>query len=472
MQKVNEELLRTDLMSLLGGKTVIKPNDLISPPKPPNLINFQNNDDWNNNEKLPELRSEEVNEIMNTPPVWLVRWGITTVFILLISILAISHFVAYPDRVNAGFVIQANTQPKAVKSETAGYLDLLSVEDGQRVHKGEMLGIIHNEGSLGEVLALESYLSTIQEAIRDNQNLNIPLREIPDLNRLGELQKSFQNFASLLMDSRSYQPKGTFQSKRTLLRTESQRMDDIERNLQLQRNLQLNELEQAESDLSKKQRLFEKGLIAENEVLQAKSLILSKRQALQQTENGLTNHRLSALQKEQEIVDADFTVEQQNNKLVQSISVMQSEIKEWKRKYLLMAPLAGKVVFDKTIEENQFYAAGSDFFLIQPDTDGYYGELKLGQFNSGKVKEGQQVQMKLKAYPYEQFGLVSASIEHISALPSDSAFHVRIKLPSPLVTDMGEVITSQNGLTGTAEIITEDMTLLQRFFSELNKLRK
>lgn len=43
------------------------------------------------------LRSEEVQEIIATPPAWLVRWGITIVFILICLVLFLSFLIKYPD---------------------------------------------------------------------------------------------------------------------------------------------------------------------------------------------------------------------------------------------------------------------------------------------------------------------------------------------------------------------------------------
>ena len=52
--------------------------DLIHTPPPPVRPHGGNGGSGGGNH-LPELRSSEVNEVLSTPPSWLVRWG-TTVF--------------------------------------------------------------------------------------------------------------------------------------------------------------------------------------------------------------------------------------------------------------------------------------------------------------------------------------------------------------------------------------------------------
>ena len=44
-----------------------------------------------------ELRSEEVQEVMGQIPAWIVRWGITLLFVVVLALLVGSYFFIYPD---------------------------------------------------------------------------------------------------------------------------------------------------------------------------------------------------------------------------------------------------------------------------------------------------------------------------------------------------------------------------------------
>ena len=48
-----------------------------------------------------ELRSEEVQEVMSHVPVWILRWGITVLFCIVIILLIGSYLFKYPDVVEA-----------------------------------------------------------------------------------------------------------------------------------------------------------------------------------------------------------------------------------------------------------------------------------------------------------------------------------------------------------------------------------
>ena len=83
----SEKLLRTNLMELLGGKgmgitdDLLKQEIIVPPTMPPVINNHGNN---GNDGRMPELRSSEVNEVLSKPPAWLIRWGITVFFFVLV----------------------------------------------------------------------------------------------------------------------------------------------------------------------------------------------------------------------------------------------------------------------------------------------------------------------------------------------------------------------------------------------------
>ena len=51
------------------------------------------------------LRSEEVQEILGRPPRWLVRVGISIIFIVVIGLFVGSYFLKYPDILSASITV-------------------------------------------------------------------------------------------------------------------------------------------------------------------------------------------------------------------------------------------------------------------------------------------------------------------------------------------------------------------------------
>lgn len=84
-----------------------------------------------------------------------------------------------------------------------------------------------------------------------------------------------------------------------------------------------------------------------------------------------------------------------------------------------------------------------------------------------KVKTGQKVLIRLTAYPYEEYGLLPGTVMFAEANVADTNFQVSINLDHLLHTTTGKEIPAQPRLDGTAEIMTEDKSVLQRMFGWL-----
>jgi multidrug resistance efflux pump len=469
---VNEELLKTDLMKLLGGKESV-PFELKSvPPKPPNSLIYSNNGNFGEPEKLPELRSDGVNEIMALPPGWLLKWGITVFLLILLSVLAICNFVKYPDLVKGNLVILPDELPKSIVAHSDGKLEELWIEEEQEIKKGDLAGLIESTANYTEILQLDETVNILYSLVSQNEIEDIASIQLPLLFQLGDLQKPYQAFHDNYIHSKAFIKSGSVMNKRRVMNEEISTLGEIADNLKNQHALQGQEMNLAFEELKKRERIVAKGILPQMEVNTARANYLAKKLAYEQAKNSFSNHQLGKAQKKQELIETDFSITEQKNNLIQSLTVLKNDLETWKRRYLLYAPSDGKVVFTTTIEENQQIKNGQEICFVQPASSHFEGKMGMGQYNFGKVKENQKVIIKLSSYPYQQYGLVSGNIEKISTLPKDSLYQVIVKLPHPLITDSGEEIPFKTGMTASAEIITEDLSLLQRFFSEFRRIIK
>jgi multidrug efflux pump subunit AcrA (membrane-fusion protein) len=139
------------------------------------------------------------------------------------------------------------------------------------------------------------------------------------------------------------------------------------------------------------------------------------------------------------------------------------------RKYILTAPVDGKVVFIVPLQENQFMQAGKTIGFVNPADSRYYAQVTLPQSNFGKIALGQRVQLRIDAYPYQEFGFLEGKLSYISRVPSDSGFLANIELPGGLVTNYRKEVQFRSGLKSQALIITRNSRLLQRFYYTMVK---
>ncbi len=154
---------------------------------------------------------------------------------------------------------------------------------------------------------------------------------------------------------------------------------------------------------------------------------------------------------------------------MQALQTIKSQVQAWEYKYVLKAPVSGTMSFTGFFQENQEVKTGQVLFYIQPDNTSYFVEMLIPQYNSGKVKVGQKVLLKFQAYPSEQYGSLIGTIDNIKPVPTDSGYLARVILPQGLHTNYKKTLQYRDGLLAQAEIITRDMRLLERFYSNVRK---
>ena len=86
-----------------------------------------------------ELRSEEVQEILGTPPGSIVRWGTTVAFLSVTLMALVSYWIKYPDKVRAPITLTTSSPPFNLIATTNGYISELKVGHKEDVKQGQIL---------------------------------------------------------------------------------------------------------------------------------------------------------------------------------------------------------------------------------------------------------------------------------------------------------------------------------------------
>jgi len=92
----------------------------------------------------PGRHTEDIQEIITKVPSWIVRWGITLFFGVLLIVLAISVLVRYPDMVKAPVKLQSLGNTSSVVANTSGIITRVFVNKDQPVKNGQALVEIQN----------------------------------------------------------------------------------------------------------------------------------------------------------------------------------------------------------------------------------------------------------------------------------------------------------------------------------------
>lgn len=419
-----------------------------------------------------EIRSEEVQEILSFVPNWMIRWGNTMIFVLIIGLLLISWFVKYPDTIAAEVIVTTSIPPEKIYAQSNGQLDAILVEDNDWVPKNKLLGIIENSANYKDVLILRNVLDTLTV---DYENFYFPIENLPIL-FLGDIESDFALFERSYAEyslNKELKPFSNEVLANQLSLTEAKSRLGI---LISQQSLNKNELALTKKDFERFEELYRKGAVSAQEYDQKQLEYLQSQRAYRNISASISQLRETINNSQNSLRGTEIRkVKEENSSLkavVQSYNQLKRSIKNWELKYVFESSIPGQVSLLSFRNENQTVNIGDLVFTIIPEgNNSFLGKIKAPAQNSGKIKTGQTVNIRLANYPYTEFGILEGSIASISLVPdNDGNYLVDVELPQKLVTTYNKEIAFKQEMRGTVEIITEDLRLIERFFYQLKNV--
>jgi len=432
--------------------------------------NLPSNSESRNNLAELEVRSEEVQEIIGRPLHWLIRWGITAFFGVLALVLLSATVIKYPEVIEAPIRLTAINAPQSLESRTGGKIVHLSAENNTAVSEGTVLAWLESTAEHRQVLQLSVLTEQLREQLLNANAIQIEDMELSAFRNLGELQTTFQGFEQAWREFSAYQPGAFFSRKRDMLIQELEYSRQLLGQLKKQKEIQQADVALAEREFNMQKELAANDFISPVELARAERELAARQLPLQQTESAIISNHAGRTAKEKEIMELDRRMDEQQFVFIQSLNTMMSAIDDWKQTYMVTAPFSGRVVYAGIIQENQTVTAGQELFYLKPNSTTYFGELSVSQQSFGRVTEGQRVLVRFSGYPYQEYGSVYGEVEYFSDFPiRDTLFFAKVAFPDGLQTSYGHTIPPRNGMIGRAEIITQDMRLLERVYNNITK---
>ncbi|WP_298305156.1 HlyD family efflux transporter periplasmic adaptor subunit [Flavobacterium sp.] len=408
------------------------------------------------------LRSEEVQEILTRVPHWMIRWGNIVVLSIVLLMLGVSWMIKYPDMISTQISITTEVPPQKLIAKTSGRIEAILVKDKAEVSKETPLAVIENAANYKDVFVLKSIIDTI-----NIDNYAFPFEKTKAL-QLGDIESSFALFQKEYMVDelnnklQPYKVEGAAQSYESIQLRERLSL------LESQKIINQSELELQKNDLDRYETLYKKGIISTQELekhrlenLQSQKNYKSLLSTISQLKSSLNdlnrNSKTTTINENKENVNLERNV-------TQAFYQLKKAIKDWELNYVFRSSIEGKVSFLQLWSENQTIVAGDNVFAIIPSNEtNYLGKVKAVAQNSGKIKVGQDVNIKLANYPEREFGIIKGKVKSISLTPDkDGNLLIDISLPNGLKTSYDKKILFQQEMSGSADIITEDLRLLER----------
>ena len=413
------------------------------------------------NQKPEILYSDPVKEIMGKPPRRILRWGTTVMFLVFVLFIFFSWIIRYPDTIPAPVEITTTNPPVTLVTKITGHIKSFFVKEREKVDAGQLIAVMETTASLDEIKSLKNTVDTIL-----NPEL-LSYKGLPQFPGLGELQGYYGVFMKDLSDLNNYVINDFYGSKIKSLSDEIRGIDEYISRLSVKEKFYSENQRLEVKKFARDSSLFADKVIPESEFEKSHQALLMVNIELQQARLDHTAKSIELAEKRQLLQDYRITKLEENGKLVsglrESFLNLKAQINLWENTYLLISPIQGIVSFTKFWSANQSVVKDEPVVSIVPLEPGsFLGRINLKMQRSGKVNPGMLVNIKLSGYPYLEYGIVRGKVKSKSLVPAGDAYVIDIELPQGLTTLYGKNLDFTQNMQGTAEIITENISLLQK----------
>lgn len=425
-------------------------------------------------EQRPDNRTAEWNQpiqdIIATPPGCLLHSGLTVLAIVVVMAIALAAFIRYPDKISAKGIMTSQSPPIDLVAKSNGIVAEIFATQGAAVQAGEPILYLQNPANRGDVEKLHAFLAAYARAASQADYLQL---SFPAELQVGELQSryasvelAFQELLLLLRQSGTARQIATIQA-------EIYKTDQLHEVLIKERELAQKELEVIARNYERSKKLQQEKVVSDLEAEKAAATLLSFEKQLNNLENGLIQNRIRREQLQLEILQLDegrseainsqlFLIEERINQLKQGMAA-------WEETWLLRAALSGVLSFKSSTVPNQYVLANQVIASIIPlgQPEGHFVRVVAPETGIGKIQPGDKTILKIDGYPYKEYGTVVSQLQSISLLPEqdqqgNSFYELIIPLPNTITTNYGKPIPFRPNQGLTAEVITEDQSILQR----------
>jgi HlyD family type I secretion membrane fusion protein len=408
------------------------------------------------------LRSVRQDEFLPPINTWMRLSGITLVGTFA-AVLTVASVVKYNVVVKADAIVRPTGDLRIVQAAVEGSINRIEVKENQAVQKGQVLAFIDDaklqtqrnqllgtlEQTKAQIAQIEAQLLALERQITAESNL---------MSRaVAAAQDSLSSYQRTLRDRQ-------LNSTVDLQEAES-------------------ELQLALAELDRYQQAADAGVLAPVLLLQKQQAVASAKAKVKRAQTTLdpTDAEVSAAQERiaQERARGEATLAallKEGETLAQKQVELQEQLNQTQRqlrqleldltKNEIRAPADGVLLQLNLRNPGQTVRAGDAIAQITPNNAPLVLKSRVSPQDIGKIRVGQVVQMRVSAYPYPDYGILSGTVSAVApdTAPADSetsppAYEVTIQPQVPyLKNDPQNAI--QPGMEGAIDIVVQEETVL------------
>lgn len=389
------------------------------------------------------------------------------------------------DRLQAGVPIL-----RVDRSTNSSNLDMASLKRTLELRNKKMQGL-RNAVNITQLILSnpEGFLKKDQQVLVDTNTMQ----------KISTLRKSWMD----MNNSRQLDKQGFQDKKKTLLKEVELKRQKIE----LQKNDKVRiagDIEQKEKylvkkkgDLDKFQEMVRKGFFSEQELRKEEESYYSSVSTIGQTIKQLEEVDLSISNDRLRLADLELKVETEEadskkkyrltviaynesltalrlglNERITEINNLEAEIKNSEDKLMelkskmviaeILMPIAGAIVEFEVQSPGEMISAGKVVARIAPAGEPLMVTAEVPNKDMGFVNEGLPAHIKVDAYPFQQFGVIPATVLQVFTNIGDKDnFTITLELSSDYILSGDRKIPLFSGLTVQAELVTKKQRLIK-----------
>ena len=433
----------------------------------------------------PDIRSDEVQEILTAVPSWMIRYGITLIFVLILVLIFLSWLIRYPDTIQGNVIITTENPTVALVTQNNGYITELQIADSSYVRTGQTVAVVTNSSSQQDILLLTDFISECEYVLSgaDSKIFKKPFPTAPDSLVLGQSQSEYNRLVSAMTELWELHTDKYHVNEIALIDRQIGYNKEMAAISKDQLTLMHNVVENSKNRFEADSLLHVQGVIAKHEFYERRSTYISKQQELAQLQKSQLQYRIvvADLQKKRQDMTKVFEAKDRSLRagIEENIKMLRTDISSWKQNYVLISPIDGTLIYHGMVRQNRYINVETPLFFVVPNDGGLRGEMCVSENGFGKVKVGQEVRIRLANFPYQQYGQLLGKVEQVSLMASEEQngqpssgryYSVAVSLSEKLTTTHAKEIPFTPNMAGTANIVTEDLRLIDRVFNTFREV--
>ena len=425
------------------------------------------------NREYMELRSEQVQDILTRPPKWIVRWGISVICGIILFCFIGSFFFYYPEVIQAEVTVTTQNPPTWIIARNTGLLKERYKQDKEPIHKGELVAVLENPARTIDVLKLKLILNK-GTSIDNGTAWDVQLPE--DLS-LGMIQGAYSTLQKAVNDYRSFESLDLYGRKIDAAERQLKGYALYLEHLKNQVTLSKKTAQIVENDFLREKKLYEENLTSLVTLEESDKTLLSAKQNVEQLQTSISSANIEMAKLQSALVEMLLQQQQEMAALKTNLKLAWNDLGVGEGNleigYALRSTSAGILSYNEIWKENQNVEAGDKVFSVVSTSPGkIIGRLKIPVEGAGKVKKGHRVNIKVDGFPYMEYGMLTGRVETVSLLSDDEVYPALVNLPHRMETSYHKILPFNGEITGTAEIITDEMSLAQRILNPIKYVFK